>query len=127
MTTPSPDLSTVSEKLERPNSTMPSSRILICHVSDITEGVPLRCEVDGEGALAVYRVDGAFFVTSDVCTHGTASLTEDGDLDGFIIECSWHSGKFDIRTGEAVAAPCYIPLKVYPVQVIDGDVYIDVI
>ena len=42
--------------------------------------------------------------TSDVCTHGGASLSE-GFVVGDEIECPWHSGRFCIRDGKATALP----------------------
>ncbi|MNG39850.1 Ferredoxin CarAc [compost metagenome] len=40
-------------------------------------------------------------------------------------ECPWHGGTFDIRTGESLSFPCVLPVKVYPVSVEDGNVYLD--
>ncbi len=74
--------------------------------------------------MAVYVVDGKYFVTSDICTHSTASLSEDGELDGFVIECTWHGGKFDIRTGDFLSMPCTQPLKTYPTNVEGGEIFI---
>lgn len=107
-----------------------SARLVrLCALDDIEEDEPLQVELDDDSlpTLAVYRVeDGEIYVTDDKCTHGNASLSEEGFLEGHIIECTWHDGKFDIRTGEPVALPCDTPLKVYPVTVKDGDVYITV-
>lgn len=69
----------------------------------------------GGVSLVLYRAEDNFYATSLMCTHGEASLA-DGYLDGFIIECPFHQGLFDIRTGEAVGAPCYEPIKTYPVR-----------
>jgi nitrite reductase/ring-hydroxylating ferredoxin subunit len=38
-------------------------------------------------------------------------------LYGCEIECPYHSGRFDIRTGEATLRPCVDPLAVYPANV----------
>jgi nitrite reductase/ring-hydroxylating ferredoxin subunit len=65
--------------------------------------------------LAVYEVSGACFVTSDLCTHAQASLSE-GYLEGFLIECPLHQGLFDVRTGEAKGPPCTEPLRTYAVR-----------
>jgi p-cumate 2,3-dioxygenase ferredoxin subunit len=59
-------------------------------------------------------------------THGEASLSEDGILTGKIVECTFHFGTFDVTTGEPTGMPCEIPLKVYPVKVIDEQVCIEV-
>lgn len=69
--------------------------------------------------LAIYRVNDEFFVTADRCTHGAASLAEEGELRGYVIECAWHNGTFDIRTGAALTLPCRAALMTYPVK-IDG-------
>jgi nitrite reductase/ring-hydroxylating ferredoxin subunit len=72
----------------------------------------------------VFNVDGEFFVTDDLCTHGPGSLSE-GYIDGDIVECNFHNGQFNIRTGEVVSPPCMVPVKTYPVTVIDGRVTIE--
>jgi p-cumate 2,3-dioxygenase ferredoxin subunit len=49
-------------------------------------------------------------------------LSEDGSIDGHIVECGWHNGSFDVRNGEACAMPCSEALRTWPVQIIDGKV-----
>ena len=39
--------------------------------------------------------------------------------------CTLHFGAFNVKTGEAVQAPCHLPLRTYKVAVRDGQVYID--
>lgn len=56
-----------------------------------------------EGSFAIYKVDGAIYVTDNLCTHGNARLC-DGFLEGHEIECPLHQGRFDIRTGTALCA-----------------------
>ena len=74
--------------------------------------------------LAVYNVDGTFYVTDDTCTHGPGSMSE-GFLDGDIIECNFHQGCFNVRTGEVTAPPCMIPLKTYQVVIENDTVFIE--
>lgn len=102
------------------------SRARLCAVDDVENGEMLQVNVAGLPTLAVYRVDDEFFCTQDVCTHGNASLTDEGDLEGFVVNCSWHDGKFDIRTGEPCALPCTEPLKIWAVIVEGGEVFIEV-
>ena len=71
-------------------------------------------------ALAVYNVEGALYATADLCTHGESSLSDEGTLMGHVIECAWHAGTFDVRTGEALTMPCQIALQTYAIEV-DGD------
>jgi nitrite reductase/ring-hydroxylating ferredoxin subunit len=77
-------------------------------------------------ALAVFNVDGEFFVTDDACTHGPGSLSE-GYLDGDVIECNFHGGQFNVRPGEVLSPPCMVPVRTYAVTVEHGMVIIDVL
>lgn len=101
----------------------PLGELRLCRVDAVEDGEALRVEVEGRPPLAVYRVDGEFFVSDDTCSHGAASLAE-GSVDGAEIECPWHSGKFCLRTGAALNFPAVTPIRVYPAIVRDGAIFI---
>ena len=103
--------------------TADGKRVELCAKDDLAEGEVLKVEKDGL-ELAVYRVEGTFYVTDDACTHGPGSLSE-GYLDGHVIECDFHNGAFDIRNGEVVAPPCMVALKTYKVIPDEDAVVID--
>ena len=42
-----------------------------------------------------------------------------------MIECNFHNGQFNIKTGEVVSPPCMIPVKTYPTVVESGRVLIE--
>lgn len=86
----------------------------------------LQVKSEGHAPFAVYRVDDRYFVTEDTCTHGKASLADEGELEGYVVTCSWHDGRFDIRTGAVVAAPCMQPIKAFPVAVEAGAVWVEI-
>ena len=100
------------------------SRIELCKVDDVGAGEVRRVEAAGL-TLAVYNLDGDFCVTDDACTHGPGSLSE-GFVEGDLIECNFHQGVFNIRTGECVRPPCMVPVKTYTTVVDAGRVYIEV-
>lgn len=101
-----------------------ASRIELCKTDDVSEGEARKVETEGL-VLAVYNVDGEFYVTDDACTHGPGSLSE-GYIEGDVVECNFHNGAFNIRTGEVVLPPCMVPIKTYK-TVVEGDtVYIEV-
>lgn len=102
------------------------SKLRLCAVEEVTEGQPLQVVVEGYEPFAVYQVEGQYYVTDDTCTHGKASLSDEGELEGFTIICTWHDGSFDIRTGEVLARPCTVPLKVYPTEIRGHEVFIEV-
>lgn len=97
-------------------------KIKVCSVDEITSGEALQVELEERPPLAVYNLEGDFYVTDDTCTHGDASLAE-GDIEGDEIVCPFHLGKFDIRTGEVTAAPCSEPIQTYQVEIEDGTVF----
>lgn len=90
--------------------------VRVCELDQVEEEVPIAVHVDGFPPLAVYNVEGEYFVTDDNCTHGNGILSE-GFQEGGIIECPFHGGAFDIRTGAVTAPPCQTPVRIYPVQI----------
>jgi nitrite reductase/ring-hydroxylating ferredoxin subunit len=100
------------------------TRVELCTTEDVAAGTAIKVET-GDLALAVYNVDGEFFVTDDACTHGPGSLAE-GYIDGDVVECNFHNGQFNIKTGEVVSPPCMIPVKTYSAIVEDGKIFIEV-
>jgi nitrite reductase/ring-hydroxylating ferredoxin subunit len=100
------------------------SRVELCKADDVAVGTALKVETAGL-AVAVFNLDGEFYVTDDNCTHGPGSLSE-GYIDGDVIECNFHNGQFNIKTGEVVSPPCMVPVKTYPAMVEGGMVFIEV-
>jgi nitrite reductase/ring-hydroxylating ferredoxin subunit len=98
-------------------------RIEVCRAADVAVGTPLKVEAGGL-VVAVFNLDGEYFVTDDACTHGPGSLGE-GYVDGEVVECNFHGGQFNIRTGEVVMPPCMEPVKTYRTRVENGMVVID--
>ncbi len=92
--------------------------IELCKTSDVDEGAAIKVDVE-DLSLAVFNLNGAFYVMDDHCSHGPGSLSE-GYIQGDVIECDFHNGAFNIKTGEVVEPPCIVPQKVYKVAV-NGD------
>jgi p-cumate 2,3-dioxygenase ferredoxin subunit len=100
--------------------------VVLCAVDEVVEGEIKQAPLPDGTKVALYRVAGTIYATADMCTHGEASLSEEGIICGKIVECTFHFGTFDITTGEPTGMPCEIPLKIYPVNVVDGKVQIEV-
>jgi nitrite reductase/ring-hydroxylating ferredoxin subunit len=79
----------------------------------------------GPLAIAVYRAKGEFYATQDLCTHEHAYLS-DGVLIDCVVECPFHQGRFDVRTGAALSPPVIIPVKIYPLKIVEGKIYVNV-
>jgi nitrite reductase/ring-hydroxylating ferredoxin subunit len=97
--------------------------VVLCAAADVESDAPVRVVLDNL-AYAVFKLDGQFYATQDQCTHGPGSLAE-GFVMGAEIECPFHQGRFDIRTGRATAAPCTQALRIWTVHVMNGQLCID--
>jgi ethylbenzene dioxygenase ferredoxin subunit len=97
--------------------------INLCKISEVEIDKPFAVNIEGFPALAVYLLEKEYYVTDNICTHGMALLTEGYQEDGEI-ECPFHGGAFDIKTGEATSFPCQTPIKTYPVTIVDNEICI---
>ena len=101
-----------------------SNWIEVAAEGDLFEGAAIAVNPQGLD-IALYKTEtGEVFATDNMCSHGQAKLC-DGYLEGHEIECPYHQGRFDIRTGEATAAPCVEAVRTYPVKVEDYRVWLD--
>jgi 3-phenylpropionate/trans-cinnamate dioxygenase ferredoxin subunit len=92
--------------------------IRVCARSELLPG-EFRVAYDGDTAIAVFNIDGELYAIEDVCSHDGGELAG-GPIEGFEVECPRHGARFDVRTGEALCAPAYLPTAKFPVQV-DAD------
>jgi nitrite reductase/ring-hydroxylating ferredoxin subunit len=90
----------------------------------LAENEPRRVDIPGGDPVAVFRLPDGIFAIDDTCTHGAASLA-DGFVEGDEVECPFHAGRFDIRTGAATLHPCTIALRTYPVWIVGDDIIVD--
>jgi nitrite reductase/ring-hydroxylating ferredoxin subunit len=77
----------------------------------------------GARELAVFDTTSGITVSMARCTHGAANLC-DGYFNGTHIECPLHQGLFDAVTGDAVAAPARVKLRMIPSRVNGGVVQV---
>ena len=79
----------------------------------------------GSAQLALFRSAGEFHLTDNVCTHQFALLS-DGYVEDGCIECPLHQGRFDLKTGAALAAPVTEPVRVFALREESGKVYVEI-
>jgi nitrite reductase/ring-hydroxylating ferredoxin subunit len=94
----------------------------VAGVEDVPEGTAIPIEIMGL-QLALYHVGDEWFCTDNVCTHAFALLTE-GWLEGHVIECPLHNGRFDVRTGKGLAAPITEDLRTFAVRLEGSEVLV---
>ena len=91
-------------------------------------------ELDEEGVMpfdfngreyAIYHTIDGFFASDGMCTHEEEALA-DGIVIDNVIECPLHQGRFDVRSGKALSAPVCVDLQTFPVQILNGDIYVQI-
>ena len=75
--------------------------VILCAADEVVEGEIKQAPLPDGSNVALYRVEGAIYATADMCTHGEASLAEEGIITGNTVECTFHFGTFDVTTGMA--------------------------
>ncbi|MEV4137690.1 non-heme iron oxygenase ferredoxin subunit [Dactylosporangium sp. NPDC049742] len=98
--------------------------IRVCAAAEVGKGTVRQVEVDGTEIALVHADDDNFYAVYDECSHAAVALSE-GEVEGCTLECWLHGSRFDLRTGEPTGLPATEPVPVYPVEIRDGDVYID--
>lgn len=88
-------------------------------VKDLQPGQMKLLGLNGQRVVA-YNIDGAFYATSEECTHVGGPLSE-GELKGDEVVCPWHYSCFRVTDGTATCPPAKEPLKTFRV-VVDGDI-----
>lgn len=94
----------------------------LCSLADLAEDSSRAYPVAGRSVL-VCRTSAGVFAVENRCTHMLAPL-EGGRLRGVHLFCPKHGARFDLRTGVANAL-AKVPLQVFPVQLLDGQVFVE--
>ena len=98
--------------------------VKVCSAGKLTPGSVEGFEIDGR-EVVVCNVDGKIFAVDDLCSHDYGTLNE-GELDGYEIECPRHGARFDVRTGEATVMPAVMPIDTFKVRVEDDNIEVEV-
>ena len=76
--------------------------------------------------VGVYNCGGELYALEDRCSHDDGPLCEgDWEADECSVVCPRHGSRFDLRTGQALTLPAYLPVDTYPVRVEDGMVKVE--
>ena len=98
---------------------MAAEFVSAARTNEIPAGEVKAIDVRGT-RIAVANVGGAYYAFNDACTHEACSLGDEGELSGTTLTCTCHGAEFDVRTGDVLAPPATVPVKVYRTRV-EGD------
>jgi nitrite reductase (NADH) small subunit len=99
-------------------------RIVACKQADLNDGEILNVTV-GSVSIAVARCAEHIYAIHNSCPHKGGPLS-DGTISVRRAEiiCPWHRFRFALATGKSVTNP-EIAVQTFPVQVVDGDIVIE--
>ena len=97
----------------------------VAKVSEVPANSLKHIELEDGTQVCLANVDGAFYAIGGECTHMGGPLGE-GELDGTTVTCPWHSGEFDVTTGEVKGPPPEGPEPAYQVRLEGDDVQVAV-
>jgi nitrite reductase/ring-hydroxylating ferredoxin subunit len=92
--------------------------VRVASAGDVPPGEMLTVQIDGEDVVLA-NVEGRVYAFANECTHRGGPLGE-GLLEGEEVECPFHQGRFNVKTGAVVDGPPEEPVATYEVQV-EGD------
>ena len=106
--------------------------VRVASVADVGMGQIMPVEARGV-KLLLTQVGATFYAAARKCPHLGFNLCR-GSLEGAAVVCPLHKAKFDLATGEIERDPKLLfinlkakgNLKVYPVKVLDNDIFVGV-
>lgn len=75
--------------------------------------------------IVLANVEGTIYALHDECSHEDLPLS-DGELEDGELVCIYHGARFECSTGRNTGLPAVRPVRSYPVEVRDGEVFVDV-
>lgn len=96
--------------------------VKVASIEDIPPGERFFYDF-AEETVIIFNIAGQFYCIADLCTHDDGPL-EDGELDGYEVECPRHGARFDVRNGRATCMPATEPVPTYQIEIKDGDIYV---
>ena len=91
--------------------------------SDVVDGKPRAVRVEGH-SIALFEHEGTVYATDNQCPHMGYPLVR-GRVRKGVLSCDWHGWSYDMEGGGCFTGGCD-DLATFPVEVRNGDIYIDV-
>ena len=94
----------------------------VAETSDLNPGECRVVEVEGK-TLALFNVDGNYYVLDNTCLHRGGPLGE-GELEGTLVTCPWHGWRWDVTTGASAMNPA-AKVPCFPAKVEGNSVFVE--
>lgn len=110
-------------------------------LDDIPDTDALIVDIEGR-PIGVFKRGDKVYAVKNLCPHKRAPLAR-GTVEGTmlptacagefnygmenqVVRCPWHGWEFDLETGKCLFGVSDSKIKIYPVSVREGQVYVDV-
>jgi 3-phenylpropionate/trans-cinnamate dioxygenase ferredoxin component len=98
----------------------------ICPIDELPPGAKRLVEL-ADLELGVFNCNGTLYAIEDRCSHDDGELVEgEFDADECVVECPRHGSRFDLKTGNPVNLPAYVPIDTFPVTIEGGVIRVEV-
>jgi len=101
---------------------VPDGYVAIADAETLREEGRTIASADGT-PIAAFHHEGTFRAVNNRCPHMGFPLAE-GSVDEGVLTCHWHHARFELSCGDTFD-PWADDVESYPVEVVDGTVYID--
>ena len=98
--------------------------IAVLPLHDLPDGETRVVCIDGIDVL-LCRDEGRIFAIENRCSHLDEPLAC-GKVKWGRIVCPAHGARFDLATGKPAGPPATGPIKIYPVQLVDGMIEVSI-
>lgn len=100
------------------------AKVKVASVNEVPEGELKKVMVGGD-PVALFKIDGKIYATTNICTHEQCELDENHLMHDDVVECTCHGSQFNVKTGAVVLPPAAEPLKTYKVTLENDEVFIE--
>jgi 3-phenylpropionate/trans-cinnamate dioxygenase ferredoxin subunit len=98
----------------------------ICPLEELPPGAKRLVELD-DLEIGVFNCHGQMYAIEDRCSHDDGELLYgEFDPDECAVECPRHGSRFDLKTGNPLNLPAYVPIDTFPVKVEGGVIRVEV-
>jgi nitrite reductase (NADH) small subunit len=98
--------------------------VRVCRIDEVGTAKAVCARLPRGLLVSVARLDDDTIVAFEsVCPHKAGPLGEGRIREG-IVACPWHGFRFDLKTGKAAGLDSIMRLRLFPVTVRDGEIYV---
>jgi 3-phenylpropionate/trans-cinnamate dioxygenase ferredoxin subunit len=100
--------------------------IEVCPVNELKPGERRLVEWE-DLEIGVFNCGGSLYAIEDRCSHDNGPLAEgEFDEERCTVECPRHGSLFDLKTGNPMTLPAYVPVDTFPVIIDQGTIKLEV-